>query len=268
MNENMLFADDFVEVAWSLRSKHVYESLGYTFTKFGDKITIPTEHLSLGSNIRVRIICPDCREVRSAIFGSVSLRQTTVCDRCSRARRAKNLIGKRYGRWLVVKHCGKYVDGSHSWLCRCDCGNERIIPTCNLVSGASVSCGCYHIERISGENHYRYNDSLMDEARESTRDTTENIYWRYKIKELAKFICQACGDGRGGNLVAHHLDSWSAFPGKRYDIDNGVCLCEECHKCFHHYYGFGNNTKQQYGEWISNQTALDSPKYVDSRQSK
>lgn len=27
---------------------------------------------------------------------------------------------------------------------------------------------------------------------------------------------------------------------------NGVCLCEKCHKEFHHIYGYRDNTKEQF----------------------
>ena len=30
------------------------------------------------------------------------------------------------------------------WLCRCDCGTERIVSAHSLRNGSSQSCGCYH----------------------------------------------------------------------------------------------------------------------------
>jgi len=36
---------------------------------------------------------------------------------------------------------------------------------------------------------------------------------------------------------------------KRYDLANGVCICEICHNDFHNKYGFGYNTLFQYEEF-------------------
>jgi hypothetical protein len=48
-------------------------------------------------------------------------------------------------------------------------------------------------------------------------------------------------------MKAHHLNGWHWFDkDKRDDISNGVCLCESCHKEFHHINGYGDNTEEQY----------------------
>ena len=72
------------------------------------------------------------------------------------------------------------------------------------------------------------------------------IEWAWKVKNKAKFTCRICGDNTGGNLNSHHKNSWDKHPDQRYDINNGICLCEKCHKEFHKKYGHGNNTIMQY----------------------
>ena len=53
-----------------------------------------------------------------------------------------NLAGERFGRLVVLSlHPGK--QGRNClWLCRCDCGEERVVRSGNLRSGHSTSCGC------------------------------------------------------------------------------------------------------------------------------
>ena len=53
-----------------------------------------------------------------------------------------DLTGKRVGRLLVVKRAANNKDGRTMWLCRCDCGNERVVSGKSLRNGHTKSCGC------------------------------------------------------------------------------------------------------------------------------
>ena len=70
-----------------------------------------------------------------------------------------DLSGKRFGRLIVLKPFGKNKFGQMSWLCRCNCGNDTVVQRSSLVSGGTISCGCYARERASilhtkhGERH-------------------------------------------------------------------------------------------------------------------
>ena len=52
----------------------------------------------------------------------------------------------KYGKLLVLKEVEPYYSpsgGKHvQYLCRCDCGTEKIILREHLISGATQSCGC------------------------------------------------------------------------------------------------------------------------------
>ena len=56
--------------------------------------------------------------------------------------------------------------------------------------------------------------------------------WRKKVYERDKYTCQICGI-KGGKLNAHHIHKYSQYPALRYDIDNGITLCEDCHRKIH-----------------------------------
>jgi hypothetical protein len=55
-------------------------------------------------------------------------------------RRGPSLIGKRYGKLTVISAAGKDRHGHNQWLCRCDCGRERVAVSGGLPS--TKSCGC------------------------------------------------------------------------------------------------------------------------------
>ena len=61
-----------------------------------------------------------------------------------------DLTGQRFNRWTVLKEAGRNKSGGAVWLCRCDCGIERVVDGRSLRSGTSKSCGCYAVEVHTG----------------------------------------------------------------------------------------------------------------------
>ena len=58
-----------------------------------------------------------------------------------------NSIGQRFGRLTVIKQSEniQLKNGRvyTAWLCKCDCGNLKVVRTAHLRSGNTLSCGCY-----------------------------------------------------------------------------------------------------------------------------
>ena len=64
------------------------------------------------------------------------------------------------------------------------------------------------------------------------RSSPEYKEWRQNVFRKDNYTCQECGE-RGGVLNAHHIKSFSEFPSLRYDENNGITLCHDCHKHLH-----------------------------------
>lgn len=58
-----------------------------------------------------------------------------------------NLAGRRFGRYVVLERRQNTKQGKAAWLCRCDCGKEKVVVGSSLLSGLTTSCGCYSIEK-------------------------------------------------------------------------------------------------------------------------
>ncbi len=57
-----------------------------------------------------------------------------------------NLMGKRFGRLLVI---GRSENDKHKkamWVCRCDCGQKTTVNGLHIQSGRTQSCGCLRRE--------------------------------------------------------------------------------------------------------------------------
>lgn len=52
-----------------------------------------------------------------------------------------NLLGRRFGQLTVIAPAESKNNRTY-WLCRCDCGREKIFLASNLKRGLSKSCGC------------------------------------------------------------------------------------------------------------------------------
>jgi hypothetical protein len=66
-----------------------------------------------------------------------------------------DISGKRFGKLVVIKQ-GKNIGIKTAWLCKCDCGNQCIVRTNDLVQNKHKSCGCLQVESVTkhGETHH------------------------------------------------------------------------------------------------------------------
>lgn len=76
-------------------------------------------------------------------------------------RRIKDMTGQRVGRLTIIRYA--YAKNKCAyWLCRCDCGNEKIVRSNSLRSkhNPTNSCGCLHHEwRIEQNTTHGMSDS-------------------------------------------------------------------------------------------------------------
>ena len=56
------------------------------------------------------------------------------------------LVGQRFGRLTVIAFSHIGHNRNSCWLCKCDCGVEKVIAGNNLKKGVTKSCGCLRNE--------------------------------------------------------------------------------------------------------------------------
>lgn len=76
-------------------------------------------------------------------------------------RKAKDLTGQKFGHLTAIKRVEDKIfpSGKHyvMWLCKCDCGNDKVVARSALVKGETRSCGC-----LKGESHGMSNTRLNE----------------------------------------------------------------------------------------------------------
>lgn len=88
-------------------------------------------------------------------------------------------------------------------------------------------------EAHKGSKSYLWKGGIT-KVNKLVRTTVEYKIWRRKVYERDGYKCQIC-NLVGVRLNAHHIKSFSKYPELRFDIDNGVTVCEKCHKLTDNY---------------------------------
>lgn len=165
---------------------------------------------------------------------------------CYHKWQSENIRGEAHHSYNKIKvkcdYCGEYIPTSPYKLSK------------NKHNFCSVECkGKWMSINQLGNSNANWNPKLTQEDRENSRNIEGYKDFIKEVFERDNYTCQCCGDNKGHNLNAHHLNSYDWDKEHRTDINNGITLCEKCHKEFHHIYGYGDNTKEQFEEYLKQQ---------------
>lgn len=115
-----------------------------------------------------------------------------------------DLTGQTWGRLTILAERDRTKHGAIRWLCRCACGNERVVVTASLVGRKTESCGC-----LQRELNTKHGMTL----------TREYATWQSMMSRCtnANHVSFANYGGRGINVCDRWLDSvnFLADMGKR-----------------------------------------------------
>jgi len=198
------------------------------------------------------------------------------CRKCLDFNKGKDYTGLKYNRLTFLYKTKKMVGKYYLWALKCECGNI-VYKAAHLVTFGKVkSCGCLKLQKASeqgkhnkgkangmygisrkGEKNPNWNPNLDRDKRIRKRLIPGYKEWRTAVFNRDNYTCQKCNI-KGSRLQAHHIESYSECKEKRLIIDNGITLCEKCHKEFHSQFGVKNFNKD-IKEWL-NMRRIDDDK--------
>jgi len=164
-----------------------------------------------------------------------------------------NLVGNVYGRLTVLSLARRGTDDRkyYYWLCRCNCGVEKVIHQELLRSGRTKSCGCLLLDSRKAKGNR--NDVMLRKLYHSLKKRHHKRFSESKIisfeslKKLSIKECFYCGsipiskqediryDRRGDNnkvkisdavLFTNGIDRIDSSLG--YTLTNVVSCCKHC----------------------------------------
>lgn len=147
--------------------------------------------------------------------------------------------------------CGEYIHCSYPSIISDDgdlyCGEcafinglineqtyiKRFCSWCTFIKRAAV----YDGEVYTAEAKEKFPWEKTDKDYRQSKQYKE---WRSSVFNRDNFTCVICGQV-GGTLNAHHIKPFKKFPRERFNVDNGVTLCQRCHRKIH---------KGEHNEWL------------------
>ena len=178
-----------------------------------------------------------CGHENEITYAHFSMGGGRICSKCSRS------IQYEYD---YVRECfenedcelleTEYINCKTPMRYIAKCGHEATI-TFDVFLNSSAPKRCPQCHKIT---HHEMIDP---------RNKGEYKHWRKAVYDKYNKTCVSCGR-KDGRIEAHHLESFNSDPEKRYNPENGVCLCFSCHIQFHKDCGWKDNTPEQFYEWL------------------
>ena len=155
---------------------------------------------------------------------------------------------KRNKKSAICQICEKEFESANyrdAKYCSRTCWNKRNPPIkkscliCNIEfetrtkDQKTCSKKCSHKWRsifLVGDKSPAWKDGKSLE-RDRLRLGREVKDWRLAVFIRDGYTCQHCG--AKGDLHAHHIKPWAKYPDVRFDINNGLTLCIDCHGKVH-----------------------------------
>lgn len=164
-----------------------------------------------GGKRREQKYCEDCGKAISYL--------ATYCQSCSK-KGSKNTFYKKHHTEETIKK----LSGKNNYAYN---GGKPHCKTCGKLLGNYGSTYCKSCKQLGEKNNF-WKGGITPEHR-AVRMSAKYKEWRIAVFTRDNWTCNVC-EQVGGRLEAHHNKSFTDYPELRFNVDNGITLCKDCHK--------------------------------------
>lgn len=163
-----------------------------------------------------------------------------------RSHNFKDRTGIRFGRLICISFAGT-MSNSAAWLCKCDCGKEKIIG-CDALRGGVKSCGCSRSTGPGSRPNYKCRlapgiaskNTLLKQYRGAAKKRGHE--WGLTVEQfdaITSSACHYCGCqpsqvkkcSKNGEYIYNGIDRLDNTRG--YTVSNVVPCCSACNHAKH-----------------------------------
>jgi hypothetical protein len=157
---------------------------------------------------------------------------------CGCLPRFRDIAGLRSGRLTALYRVGRATStGMATWMCRCDCGVEKVVTSGNIVGQHITSCGCAIFDKpMLGPKELREKSSAFAHKRRTRIAGSGGSFTAAEITQMYKKQKGRCGEPACRIKLngKFHRDHWLPVAlGGSSDIRNIVLLCQPCNQRKH-----------------------------------
>lgn len=156
-------------------------------------------------------------------------------------RMVKDRTGLRHGKLVVLRRDTSAPSRWSRWLCRCDCGKEKVFDSRELINPNRVSCGC-SLKLPKGEASFNalYKSYKYGAERRNLSFSLSKEEFRFMVQRSChycgaqpsnEFVVSSRSKGKlytNGAFTYNGLDRMDNAQG--YTSENVVACCEDCNR--------------------------------------
>lgn len=234
-----------------MSKKHDIEYIKKLFESKGVEL-LDEVYISYNSPLKFRCACGN--EHRTSPYNLT--KGKNKCPLCYKVKKVESLKLLEDDVYNYIKDKGfivksPYVNIKEKMNLTCPAGHSIFVSFRSFRQSKGACRICY-FKNNKGENHHSYKHGRSKEDREDrNKSRVKHNEWKRLVLEKCGYSCVICGVKNGKNMPSHHLNGYNWDKENRYNPENGVILCKLHHDHFHRIYGKGDNTKEQFEEYLN-----------------
>ena len=234
----------------------------------------------------IKVNCDNCGLEIDRANWQIKANKHHFCNKgCRNEWQSERMSGSNNPAWtgkqeaIICKVCGNTfyrlpeATQYQSKICSRECATKYYVGENSPMYGRErekyaqivFNCDCCGIENsqykshYDNQNHHFCNTICRDtfvkaQVSKQDKEILKNRYspnirvWKRLCLERDNEECQVCSSDI--DLRIHHLNSFTRFPKLQFNLDNGVTMCEDCHREFHSIYGIRKFTEEDYYKFM------------------